>query len=114
MITNVEALKALYVKLGGALTDTYSDIAGGIAVKAYDLISDCILAIAEVITHELPAFTVSDAGDFLKVNAAGTGVEWADAPTELPAYDAEDAGGVLTVNAAGTAVEWVTSESPQT
>ena len=47
MKTNVEALKALYLKLGGSLTDTYSDIAGGIPVGEYDLISDCILACAK-------------------------------------------------------------------
>lgn len=47
MIGNVEALKVLYVKLGGSLTDTYSDIAGGIAVSDYDLIADCILACAK-------------------------------------------------------------------
>lgn len=41
---NVEALKTLYVKLGGSLTDTYSDIAGGVPVSEYDLIADCILA----------------------------------------------------------------------
>ena len=47
MKTNVESLKALYVKLGGNLTDYYSDIAGGIPVSEYDLISDCILACAK-------------------------------------------------------------------
>ena len=84
MITNVDALKVLYKKLGGSVTDTYSDIAGGIPVGDYVLISDCILACAKVITNALPAF------------------------------DAEDAGGVLTVNAEGTAAEWVVPESPQT
>lgn len=47
MIGNVEALKVLYKKLGGSLTDTYSDIAGGIPVVDYDLIADCILACAK-------------------------------------------------------------------
>lgn len=45
---NVEALKALYVALGGALTDTYADIAGGVPVSEYSLICDVISAIAEV------------------------------------------------------------------
>lgn len=76
MTTNVDALKVLYVKLGGSLTDTYSDIAGGIPVGGYVLISDCILACAKVITNELPAYTVSDAGGVLTVNETGTGVEW--------------------------------------
>lgn len=47
MLTNVESLKTLYTKLGGALTDTYPDIAGGIPVGEYELISDCILACSE-------------------------------------------------------------------
>lgn len=47
MKTNVESLKALYVKLGGNLTDYYSDIAGGIPVAEYDLISDCIQAVSK-------------------------------------------------------------------
>lgn len=47
MLTNVESLKTLYTKLGGALTDTYPNIAGGIPVGEYDLISDCILACSE-------------------------------------------------------------------
>lgn len=45
---NVEALKALYVALGGALTDTYEDIADGAPVSEYSLICDVISAIAEV------------------------------------------------------------------
>lgn len=45
---NVEALKALYVALGGALTDTYADIAGGAPVSEYSLICDVIFAIAKV------------------------------------------------------------------
>lgn len=43
-MTNVKSLLALYVKMGGSLTDTYSDIAGGIPVGQYSLISDAILA----------------------------------------------------------------------
>ena len=72
---NVSALKALYVALGGELTDTYDGIAGGIAVSQYSLISDVILAIAEVAktvaqaatTAELPEVTATNNGDMLKV-----------------------------------------------
>ena len=46
----VESLKALYVKLGGDLTDTYSDIANGIPVGDYDLIPDCINAITKIVS----------------------------------------------------------------
>jgi len=46
MNTTVEALKALYVALGGALTDTYAGIANGATVSKYVLIPDMINAIA--------------------------------------------------------------------
>lgn len=98
MKTTVEALKALYVTLGGQLTDYYSDIAGGVAVSDYVLIPDCIQAITHKVSSigiELPAVTAADNGDVLTVvNGA-----WAkaDAPKELPAVTAEDNGDVLKV-----------------
>lgn len=68
MNTTVEALKGLYVALGGQLTDTYDSIAGGIAVSNYSLIPDCIKAIIQVVTGaELPAVTAEDNGKVLKV-----------------------------------------------
>lgn len=71
MNTTVEALKGLYVALGGELTDTYDSIAGGIAVSDYVLIPDCIQAITQVVTTatkaELPAVTSDDNGSVLKV-----------------------------------------------
>ena len=68
MNTTVEALKGLYVALGGQLTDTYADIAGGIAVSDYVLIPDCIQAITQKVTGaELPAVTAEDDGKVLKV-----------------------------------------------
>lgn len=68
MNTTVEALKGLYVALGGQLTDTYATIAGGIAVSNYVLIPDCIQAITQVVTGaELPAVTADDNGKVLKV-----------------------------------------------
>lgn len=84
---NVEALKALYVALGGTLTDTYDGIAGGIAVSQYSLISDVILAIAEVAanvaqaatTAELPAVTAENDGDMLKV-VSGKWTKFTPAP----------------------------------
>ena len=72
---NVEALKALYVALGGQLTDTYADIAGGVAVSNYATNPDVILAIAKVAasvkeaanTKELPTVTSSDNNKVLTV-----------------------------------------------
>ena len=43
-MTNVKSLLELYVKMGGSLTDTYSDIAGGVPVGQYSTISDVVLA----------------------------------------------------------------------
>ena len=48
MNTKIDSLKALYVKLGGSLTDTYSDIAPGVPVADYSVISDMIFAVKEV------------------------------------------------------------------
>ena len=84
---NVSALKALYVALGGELTDTYEGIAGGISVSQYSLISDVILAIAEVAetvaqaatTAELPAVTAENDGDMLKV-VSGKWAKFTPAP----------------------------------
>lgn len=71
MTTTVEALKGLYVVLGGQLTDTYSTIAGGIAVSDYVLIPDCVQAITQKVPNaigaELPTVTASDNGKVLKV-----------------------------------------------
>lgn len=66
MNTTVEALKSLYVALGGQLTDTYNSIAGGIAVSDYVLIPDAIKAISQVVAN-LPAVTAEDNGKVLKV-----------------------------------------------
>ena len=78
MNTTVEALKNLYVALGGALTDYYSGIAGGIPVSDYVLIPDCNSAIVKVapaaIAAVLPEVSESDEGKVLKVNSEG---KWA-------------------------------------
>lgn len=43
-MTNVKSLLEMYVKMGGSLTDTYADIAGGVPVGQYSTISDAVLA----------------------------------------------------------------------
>lgn len=45
MNTTVNALQAVYVKVGGSLTDTYDGIAGGAPVGGYSLITDVLKAI---------------------------------------------------------------------
>lgn len=75
MDTTVIALQNLYISLGGNLTDTYENIAGGAAVGNYTIIPDVINAIAkraETVAEnasktELPAVTASDNGKVLKV-----------------------------------------------
>ena len=99
MITTVEALKGLYVALGGELTDTYDSIANGIAVSDYVLIPDVIQAITQKVPSgsgaSLPAVTAADNGDVLTVVDGA----WAKAAVtkELPAVTAEDNGSVLKV-----------------
>lgn len=48
MNTTIESLQALYVKNGGKLTDTYSDICGGDAVGNYTTIPDMVAACAKL------------------------------------------------------------------
>lgn len=48
MNTTLQSLKALYVKFGGSLTDTYEDIAGGAAVGDYTVIPDAVDALAKL------------------------------------------------------------------
>lgn len=60
MNTTVQALQALYVKLGGSLTDTYDDIANGATVADYATIPDMVDAIAKSATSGMiVTFTAS-------------------------------------------------------
>lgn len=72
MNTTIVALQALYLKLGGSLTDTYDSIANGEEVGNYTTIPDMIEACAQ------------------KAGSGGGG-------SSLPAVTAEDNGSVLTV-----------------
>lgn len=87
MNQTVDALKAVYVALGGNAAD----------VADLTLIPDVINAIAAVAASsvELPAVSASDNGNVLTV----VNGKWAKAavPTELPAVSASDNGDVLKV-----------------
>ena len=75
MKTNLEALKAVYVKNGGSLTDTYEDIAGGAPVSAYKTLKDAIAALSKLTLgggSGLPEVTDADNGKVLGVE----GGEW--------------------------------------
>lgn len=70
-MSNLDALRALYVAVGGALTDTHADINDGSPVSDYTLLSDVIAATAAKIAagsmNELPKVTSSDNGKVLTV-----------------------------------------------
>lgn len=97
MDSTIKALQALYVAMGGKLTDTYEDIADGAAVSNYTLIPDMINAIAQIaVPAELPSVTQSDAGAVLMVGENGKwGVDYV--PAELPEVSADDNGDMLKV-----------------
>ena len=68
---NLNALKALYVAVGGALTDTHSSINGSVTVANYTLLADVIAAIAAKISagsmKELPSVSSTNNGQVLTV-----------------------------------------------
>lgn len=47
MKTTVQALQDVYIQLGGALTDTYAGIAGGVPVGDYTAIPDMVEAVSK-------------------------------------------------------------------
>ena len=99
MNTTVQALQALYVKLGGSLTDTYDDIANGATVADYATIPDMVDAIVEVTESgggsSLPSVSATDNGNVLTVVDGA----WSKAPVpaELPETTSSDNGDVLKV-----------------
>lgn len=99
MNTTVQALQALYVKLGGSLTDTYDDIANGATVADYATIPDMVDAIAEATESgggsSLPSVSATDNGNVLTVVDGA----WSKAPVpaELPETTSSDNGDVLKV-----------------
>lgn len=63
MNTTVQALQALYVKLGGSLTDTYDNIADGATVADYATIPDMVDAIAQISNTFIVTYTVDKHAD---------------------------------------------------
>ena len=110
MDSTVKALQALYVAMGGNLTDTYEDIADGAAVSNYTLIPDMINAIAKIaVPAELPAVSQTDKGKVLIVDNNG---KWS-VNNVLPAVSVADEGAVLMVGNDGKwGVDYVPAELP--
>lgn len=108
MEMTVSSILEVYTGLGGDLTDTYEDIAGGIPVAEYSLIPDAIQALAKIAgsTVELPAVSGADNGKVLKVieGAWGKGTD-----ESLPAVTSEDAGKILGVTEQGV---WAPETAP--
>lgn len=52
-MNTIQALKDLYVKVGGSLTDTYQGVAGGAAVSDYVTTPDCLKAIYAILGGDL-------------------------------------------------------------
>lgn len=97
MNTTVKSLQDVYVSMGGQLTDTYEDIAGGIPVSDYTTNPDVIAALAQIAgsTIELPGVSEADNGEVLTVVDGA----WSKAPVrqELPIVTEADDGSFLRV-----------------
>lgn len=88
-MTNVEALKELYVALGGE-----AETVVNVTTNA-EMINAITALVTSGKTAELPAVKAADNGKLLTVVSG----KWAkaDAPTELPAVTASNNGSVLKV-----------------
>ena len=91
-MTNIEALKEVYVALGGTATNFTAQTND----EAIHLISTVVAA---AVGAELPKVTGSNNGQVLTVVQG----KWAaaDIPSQLPAVTTSDEGSVLKVNAEG-------------
>lgn len=88
MLTNVDALKGLYVALGGELSDVAN------LTTTPELLAK-ISVVAGAGASELPAVKKADAGKVLTVNGNG---KWSVGGATLPAVSASDNGKVLLVS----------------
>ena len=80
-MNTVEALKALYTSLGGALTDVYESIANGVPVSDYAVIPDVLAAMAGIVGIKETVVQPEKASATLfgvKVSNMQTGVNVAD------------------------------------
>lgn len=88
MLTNVDALKGLYVALGGELTDVAN------ITTTPEMLAK-ISVVAGAGASELPVVKKADAGKVLTVNGNG---KWSAGGATLPAVTSTDNGKVLLVS----------------
>lgn len=98
MLTNVDALKGLYVALGGELEDVAN------LTTTPELLAK-ISVVAGAGASELPVVKKADAGKVLTVNGNG---KWSVGGATLPAVSASDNGKVLLVSDGA----WVVADIP--
>lgn len=93
MNTTVQALQALYVKLGGSLTDTYDNIADGATVADYATIPDMVDAIAQISKAENLINSVSNDDNGKVLTVVDGAAEFAEPGTDtfIVTYTADDA-----------------------
>ena len=98
MLTNVDALKGLYVALGGDIADVAN------LTTTPELLAK-IYVVAGAGASELPVVKKADAGKVLTVNGNG---KWSAGGATLPAVTATDNGKVLMVSEGA----WVVDNLP--
>ena len=98
MLTNVDALKGLYVALGGELEDVAN------LTTTPELLAK-ISVVAGAGASELPVVKKADAGKVLTVNGNG---KWSAGGATLPAVSGSDNGKVLLVSEG----EWTVANIP--
>lgn len=79
---NIDALRSVYLSLGGSLDDTYEDINGGSPVSAYRSVKDHIAAISKLDVGSgsgLPDVTAEDNGKIVQVSNG----EWTKSGTKI-------------------------------
>lgn len=93
MNTTVQALQALYVKLGGSLTDTYDNIADGATVADYAIIPDMVDAIAQISKAENLINSVSNDDNGKVLTVVDGAAEFAEPETNtfIVTYTADGA-----------------------
>lgn len=93
MNTTVQALQALYVKLGGSLTDTYDNIADGATVADYATLPDMVDAIAQISKAENLINSVSNDDNGKVLTVVDGAAEFAEPETNtfIVTYTADGA-----------------------